>query len=547
MARGLLVSYAGYPYTPSSLTPDNGLANLAGALLEAGHEARIVDYGTVSTMRRLFPEPLSAQLKPVAQELLGGGGGPPTTGQMMKLQELQAQLSDHQEAEVRRIGHELVAEVRQFQPDFVGFKLWNGDGFTGSVGLAQMLREEFPDLHIYAGGPQASWFKGVIYQRTDVFEAIAHGEAEATILALAEHAGGQRDLAQIPAIIYSEGGQVHEVPRSEWLDLDALPTPVYDPEVYPAMAGEEKIKIIVLDDSRGCPYRCGFCTHPLESGTRLRTAAPALLVDRMEQMITRDGISVFRFAGSSTPGSLMYQVAQEILKRGLHVQYACFGHFASADPEHFDVMARSGLYAIFFGVESGCQEVLDKAVRKGLDLAKVKDTVEAAQQAGLFVAASMIVPLPFDTEQTIQQSLEFISDIRPDSVPVQFPGLLPGTPWMEEPEKYNFAVDKEEILRIGLDYKIKLLFPPQFWDPLPYEVNGMSFHEFSAVTMEFAAKLEAAGVLTNVPDDMALIARCAGMTPRQLRDGARLWCVTGDAAAIAQLVTRANEQILGAR
>ncbi len=547
MARGLLVSYAGYPYTPSSLTPDNGLANLAGALLEAGHEARVVDYGTVSTMRRLFPESLAAQLKPVAAELLDGGQGPPSAEQMMKLHQLDAQLATHQEAEVQRIGRELVAEARQFQPDFVGFKLWNGDGFTGSVALAQMLREEFPDLHIYAGGPQASWFKGVIYQRTGVFEAIAHGEAEATILALAEHATGQRNLAQIPAIIYSEGGQVHEVPRAEWLDLNSFLNPVSTTEIYPAMAGEEKLKIIVLDDSRGCPQRCGFCTHPLESGTRLRTAAPELLVDRMEQMISSHGISVFRFAGSSTPGSLMRQVAEEILKRGLQVQYACFGHFASADPEHFDVMARSGLYALFFGIESGCQEILDKAVRKGLDLAKVKDTVQAAQQAGLFVAASMIVPLPFDTQQTIQQSLEFISDIRPDSVPVQFPGLLPGTPWMEEPHRYNFEVDKERALRIGLDYKIKLLFPPQFWDPLPYKVNGMSFAEFTAVTMKFAAKLEEAGLLTNVPDDMALIARCGGMTPRQLRDRARLWCMTGDATAMAQMVTQANDQILRAR
>ena len=65
MARGLLVSYAGYPYTPSSLTPDNGLANLAGALLAAGHDVRIVDYGTLATMRRLFPEELSSQVKPL--------------------------------------------------------------------------------------------------------------------------------------------------------------------------------------------------------------------------------------------------------------------------------------------------------------------------------------------------------------------------------------------------------------------------------------------------------------------------------------------------
>ncbi len=85
MARGLLVSYAGYPYTPSSLTPDNGLANLAGALLEAGHDVRIIDYGTVSTMRRLFPEELSRQVKPLAEKMLASpdvAPGPEQMGQI---------------------------------------------------------------------------------------------------------------------------------------------------------------------------------------------------------------------------------------------------------------------------------------------------------------------------------------------------------------------------------------------------------------------------------------------------------------------------------
>jgi hypothetical protein len=41
MARGLLISYPGCPYTPSSLLPDNRLANLAGALIEAGHEVLV--------------------------------------------------------------------------------------------------------------------------------------------------------------------------------------------------------------------------------------------------------------------------------------------------------------------------------------------------------------------------------------------------------------------------------------------------------------------------------------------------------------------------
>jgi len=43
---------------------------------------------------------------------------------------------------------------------------------------------------------------------------------------------------------------------------------------------------------------------------------------------------------------------------------------------------------------------------------------------------------------------------------------------------------------------------------------------------------------------MALIARSAGLTPRELRDQARLWCLTGDAEAMAQMVARANRGII---
>lgn len=540
MARALLVSFAGYPFTPSSLTPDNGLANLAGALVEAGHEVRVLDYGTVSMMRRLFPAALSEVLRPVGARLLESKGAPSAEA-MDQLQALSTQLEAHQAAELSLLGEELAAEVRAFRPDFVGFKLWNGDGFTGSLALAQRLRSEFPALPVYGGGPQSSWFREAIYRRTQVFDALAYGEGERLILDLVEAAVAGRPLASIPGIIYQQEGQAVTNERAEGLDLNTLPFPVYDPEVYPAMGGQEKAKIVVLDDSRGCPYACGFCTHPVESGRRLRTASAELLVDRMEQLGQRHGFRVFRFSGSSTPGRLMRQTAEEILRRGLDVLYTCFGHFASADEDHFQVMARSGLRAIFFGLESGCQEVLDQATGKPIRLTEVKETMRRAQEAGIFTVASMIVPLPFDTEETLQESLAFALDARPDSIPVQFPGILPGTPWMERPEQYHLQVaDRDALVDEILDYKIKLLYPPAYWKPLSYGVNGLSYAEFTGLTARFAGALEQAGLLTGVPDDNVLLADLAGMTPRDFRDHARLWCLTGDAEAMAEMVTRVN-------
>ncbi len=544
MPGALLISFGGYPFTPSSLTPDNGLANLAGALAEEGWEAHILDFGTVSNMRRLFPAELTETLRPAARELMGGSGGAPSGDAMRRLEAIDAALTQHQVAQMHAIADEVAAWVRRERPDFVGMKLWNGDGFTGSVIIAERLREQFPDLPIYGGGPQASWWGAAILQRSRAFTGLLQGEGEIAIRRIAEHALGRGRLSAVPGAVYLDGADVRTVPREEWVEMDDLPEPVYDEAVYPAMAGDEKAKVIVIDDSRGCPHRCGFCAHPVESGQRLRTATASVLVERMQRIGDRHGITAFRFSGSSTPGRLMADVAEEILARGLEVSFTCFGHFASVRPDHFDRMAQAGLHAIFFGIESGCEHVLERAVRKGIDLDRVADTVRQAQEAGIFVVASMIVPLPFDTEETIAESLEFVKRVRPDSAPVQFPGLIPGTPWWLEPARFGFDFDLDELTQVGLDYKIKLLFPPSMWEALPYRVNGMDFEEFTALTMEFAANVEAAGILTGVPDDNALLAHCAGMAAREFRDLTRLWCAIGDAEAMGDVVARVNRAII---
>ena len=60
--KWLLVNYAGYPFTSSSLMPDNGLANLAGVIIAHGGDVEILDYGTVSTVSRMTSPELRNRL-----------------------------------------------------------------------------------------------------------------------------------------------------------------------------------------------------------------------------------------------------------------------------------------------------------------------------------------------------------------------------------------------------------------------------------------------------------------------------------------------------
>jgi len=542
MSRALLVSYPGYPSTPSQLVANPWLAHLAGALLEAGHEPLCLDFGTVSMMRRLFPEALTAQLKSMVGGMKGAAG---LDGKAVAaLTELSAQLDAHQAQVEQQLVAEVVAQAERFGPQVVLCELGDGDGFTGTVNMAAALRERFPDLIIGAGGRKAAWFRHRIFQAAPQFTAIITGDPEDAACDLMDVAAGEMPLAEVAGLVYRDGAAMQETARGDYA-LGDLPMPVYDVAVYPAMAGDEKIKMGIITESRGCSNRCAFCLHPYEDGERQRLAPAARVVDTMASLQERYGMSVFRLCGASTPGELLHEVAQEILRRGLQVQYNSFGHFRNAKPEHFATLAQSGLYSLFFGLESGSQEILDKAVHKGIKLERVRESIAACQEAGIFTAASMVVPLPFDTPETLAESLAFVTEMKPDAVPLQFPGLMPGTRWMENPGKYNIEVeDAEAYLMASMDYRFKLLFPPPFWTPLPYKVNGMSFQEFTKVTMWFAGQLEQAGILTNLSHTLAAIARSAGMSPRELRDAAQWWFVTGDAEAVGAMVARANRQMI---
>jgi hypothetical protein len=139
------------------------------------------------------------------------------------------------------------------------------------------------------------------------------------------------------------------------------------------------------------------------------------------------------------------------------------------------------------------------------------------------------------------RSLEMLLEMRPDSVPVQFPGVVPGTPWWNDPERYGFSFDAEEMTRVGLDYKIKLLFPPSMWEEPPYSPGRQAVPGVHAGHDEVRGRAGAGGD----PDggarrqraDRGVRGDAAARVPRRQ---SRVWCTIGDAEAMGQMVARAN-------
>jgi radical SAM superfamily enzyme YgiQ (UPF0313 family) len=513
-------------------------------LLEAGHETLILDYSTVGTVERMAPQELRSALADAYEVFLSDMK---TAGKLNEktsnlLVELDKNLEQHKEGEFIRIADEIINKIEEVKADFIGFKLWTGDGFYGSEKIARHIKGKYPDLKIFAGGPHVDWFKENILHYTDIFDAIAYGEGEETISLLAEYVEGKRRLPEVPNLIYEQNGEIKFTELKRMEDLNLLPDPVYDEEIYPAMRENQKIKFIMIDESRGCPNACHFCIHPQKSGNRWRLRDVTKIVNLMEKLRNKLGTNAFRLAGSNTPARLKNELALEIINRGLKVRYVSYGHARDVDIEDYEMLHKSGCVSLFFGVESGNQEILDKDINKGIKVEQIIRALKKAKRANLLTVASIIAPCPHDTSETLKQTLDVLVEANPDSVVMSLPGVIPNTQWYVNSGKFGFKLN-EDYIEKSMMYRIRLLLPPILWEPLPYRIGGKTHYEAIAMAQWLATELEKKRIITGIEDYLLLAASYLNISREEARDKSRRLFFTGDYSGIERMVTMFNERV----
>ena len=90
------------------------------------------------------------------------------------------------------------------------------------------------------------------------------------------------------------------------------------------------------------------------------------------------------------------------------------------------------------GVESGSNAVLE-AIDKGESVEQMAQAIRWARRVGIRVKAFLIVGLPGETWQTVDETAAFLEQTRPDDVDVTVLQLMPGSPIAEAPAAYGLT------------------------------------------------------------------------------------------------------------
>ena len=327
--------------------------------------------------------------------------------------------------------------------------------------IRQVLREERPDVvGVTATTPLANQMRDLSYLVKEVDDRIlaVGGGAHASALPHETLAGSALDLVVRGEGDYAladllDGRRPEDVagailpdgrtgpPGGLLEDLDRLPIPAW--EDYPLEGNRKVTKIIArrspvtsVEFSRGCIYSCDFCGSKNTMGRGYRKKSPERCADELERLASLGYREVVLHDDIFTTDTRWASaVCEEIIRRDIDVTWTCSNGIRvdAADTELFRLMRRAGCYRVYFGFETGNEDVLEafgKGGRATLD--RGVEAVDLARDAGLEPNGFFLVGLMPDTEATMQDTIDYAKKVRLDTMKCGITVPYPGTPMFHE-------------------------------------------------------------------------------------------------------------------
>ncbi|MDL4818814.1 hopanoid C-3 methylase HpnR [Actinomadura opuntiae] len=291
---------------------------------------------------------------------------------------------------------DLRRELREFQPEAVGFGVNYLANVPEVLDLAKEVKRRLPRCFVFAGGHSVSFIAAhVLDQANGALDAVLRGEGEvaAPLLLEAARDGG---LGEVPGAVTAEG-TCKKVP----LLLDSLdaPRPARD-----LTRRRHRYFIGVLDPAasieftRGCPWDCSFCSAWTFYGRTYRKVSAQAAAEEIAS-IREPGLFIVDDVAFIKPehGDA---IAAEVERRGIRKEYylETRADVLLRHPEVFERWRRLGLNYMFLGMEALDEEGLDRYRKRTSPDTNIK-ALELARAMGLTVAVNLIVDPTWDSRQ----------------------------------------------------------------------------------------------------------------------------------------------------
>lgn len=349
-------------------------------------------------------------------------------------------------------------ELKEFKPDIVGLSAITG--VVKDAGKMAEVVKKYTDAVVVLGGHHASALPIMTLEEFPAIDITVVGEGEYTMAEVVTALEGKREMASVAGAAWRNGKNIkYNAPRPPISDLDSLPFPdrtkVKNHLYLPNLNDYVSLPSTNISSSRGCPFRCTFCSRTgarLLQTINLRSAENVF--EEIVLCVEKFGIHDIRFPDDTFTFSRKrtIQICEMLLRHKIKINWSCYSCPNEVDPELLKLMRRSGCYLIKYGIETSDDSVL-QAMKKGFTIQDARQAVKWTKEAQIECFSGWIIGLPGQTEEDIDRVIDFAIKISPDISVFASLAMFPGSSLFDEYRKENKLLhfDWDRYLDTGTD------------------------------------------------------------------------------------------------
>ncbi len=349
--------------------------------------------------------------------------------------------------------------------------------------LAAMIKAEFPDSIVVTGGlhPTAVPEEALATGHVDY---VVRGEGEEVLLQLHNALRNGDDPTKLMGISFKRDGKVVSNPEAPLIpELDDIPLFPYELFAHP------KYDMGFITSSRGCPYKCTYCSQRMLTGTTYRYKSAERIVEELAILIDQYGQKqiVFYDDNFCFKAKRVVDVCNAIMAAGLH-QRCAFSVQTRADnfpPDLVPILAAAGFKHAGFGMETGVNR-LARLIGKGETVEQHMEAIELGKKHGFELSLFMIFGLPTETRRDRQTSFRVVQEARVQVSKYNNLIPYPGTPIYNDLK----TTDRVHIEPGWANFNSTLSVTRSIFDktPLPYVPETTSEFELKRDIIKYNMK-----------------------------------------------------------
>lgn len=299
---------------------------------------------------------------------------------------------------------------------------------------------------IIVGGPHTSVALNTIPEFVDY---IVQGEGERAILKIINGEAKKRII------------------REEKInDLDSLsiePWDIFTKLSYDYTCPWMDIKpIFAMNTSRGCPFNCSFCSVGSIWGKQYTYFSADRIIYEIEYLIKNFNAKGIYFREDNFTFNLKRteDFCKKMIKKSFNISWACETRVDNMTEDMIELMSAAGCRALYLGVESGSQKILEM-LNKKITIEQIENAINWCKKYNIRTYCSLITGVPGETFNDYIQTKKLMDRLKPYSYGFNIFVGIPNSQlfrYILENNLYEYVDDIGLVYLPGYDIKVKFFY-----------------------------------------------------------------------------------------